>query len=110
MIMTSSMKMTITDLLSEDLKAEYLKKCLELAEQMFGRDSDGMLPISLELLDTTRNECLHYEQIPHFYRCQTTQEKEERLQLLLQNVRIATEKLDKEIRIKNIAFRHKRDE
>lgn len=80
---------------------EYINKCFILAEEMFGKDA-----VDLRVTDLSKYEASHYNEIPHFHICRTTEEKEARLQLLLQNVRIASEKLHKEIEIKNIAFRH----
>jgi hypothetical protein len=84
---------------------EYINKCYILAEEMFGKDGVRDA-VDLRVTDLSQYEVSHYNEIPHFYVCRTTEEKEARLQLLLQNVRIASEKLHKEIEIKNIAFRY----
>lgn len=88
----------------------YRNKCEALAKEMFGDaitsiaitawDVDGKL---IEF-DRGKYELSQYNDIPHFYNCKTTEEKEARLMLLLQNVRIAIEKFDHEIEIKNINF------
>ena len=64
---------------------EYLNKCYALAEEMFGKDA-----VDLRITDLSKYEVSHYNEIPHFHTCKTTEEKEARLQLLLQNLRYRT--------------------
>ena len=88
----------------------FQKKCEALAKEMFG---DAMIGLAITAWDTDghliefdrgKYELSQYNDIPHFYNCKTTEEKEARLMLLLQNVRTAIDKFDHEIKIKNINF------
>jgi hypothetical protein len=88
---------------------DFIKEVFELAKRMFNCEITE-LPVNISITDSKLFEASMFNDIPHFTSCKTTEEKESRLLLLLENVRIAAKKLDDEIKIKNISLKLRPDE
>lgn len=88
---------------------EFTKEVFELAKRMFNCEVTE-LPVNISITDSEVFETNIFNDIPRFTSCKTTEDKEARLLLLLNNVRIAAAKLDDEIKIKNIALKLRPDE
>lgn len=101
--MTSPTQKTKTDI------EQFTKEVFELAKRVFNCEI-GELPVNISITDAGYYEASLFNDIPRFTSCKTTEEKEARLLLLLNNVRIAAAKLDDEIKIKNIALKLRPDE
>jgi hypothetical protein len=95
--------------LPKELLEKFYKEIDKLRIQMFGKDCDGDCPVSVHVIDRTRCEPNHFFDIPYRHKIEesevlTEEEKavklEERLDLLLCNVSVATERLNGEVTIR----------
>lgn len=80
--------------LPQDLLDRFYAKVTRLAEQTFGRDCDGDLPVDIEIVDRTRYERLHYQPVPYSHK---PHDPEERLRLLHGNLRLALDEVARDM-------------
>lgn len=101
--------MSHDDLVDLDKLADFENKIYAMAKEEFGTDDCLTQKVSVICVDRSRNQPLHYFQVPYSHKAKTEEEKDIILDRLLSNLSIATEAMENYLKIKrfNASFNEK---
>jgi hypothetical protein len=67
----------------------------EIVEGKWDKDCDGDLPVNFRVIDRTRYEPMHFFEVPYAETCNTTEERQRRMDNLIANVQLAVRDLER---------------
>jgi len=92
---------------SEGEIEDLYKIILRILELKYEKDADGDIPVDFRLVDRTRFEPLHYIPVPYEHQAKNDKERMDILSTLNLNLLIASQGIDRHIRILDMIRRDK---